>query len=130
MTPDINNFKPYKVRNDEFFEKRKTEFRKELNEEFLENKGNISWIKKKYSPKIDLMCGKAVELHAKNSYRWTNSTFESKFPILVAHKSKNGFVMAYGENVQFQNGFGSWRNVVYECTYDALNEAVFSVRVK
>jgi len=130
VTPDINKFKPYKVNNDEFSEKRKTEFRKELSEEFLKNKGNISWLKKEYSPKIDLMCGKAVELHAKNSYRWTNGTFESKFPTLISHKSKNGFIIAYGEDIQFQNGFGAWQNMVYECTYDALNEEVFSVRLK
>ena len=130
VTPDIDDFKPYRVNNDGFLEERKIALKKELYEDFQKNKGNYNWLKQNFSPKIDLLCGNAVELRAKNSYRWTNGALEFKFPILTAHESKNGFIMAYGENIQFQNGFGVWRRVLYECTYDALNESVFSVRVK
>jgi hypothetical protein len=129
VTPDIKNFKPFNVMNDEFSEERKKLLRNDLHEDFLKNKGNFRWLKDNYSPKINLMCGNAVELSAKNSYRWTNGFLELKFPILAAHKSKEGFISAYGDNIQFQNGFGAWRKISYECTYDAANDSVFSISV-
>ncbi len=129
VTPDIENFKPFDVINDEFVEERKKALRNDLHEDFLKKKGNYRWLKDNFSPKIDLICGNAVELSAKNSYRWTNGFLESKFPNLVAHKSKERFISAYGDSIQFQNGFGAWQKMFYECTYDTADDSVFSIKV-
>ena len=38
-------------------------------------------------------------------------------------------VFVIGDQVQFQNGFGAWQRMCYNCTYDPLNERVKSVDV-
>lgn len=129
VTPDIDNFNAYSVKDDDFIEARKVALKNDLYENFEENKGNPSWLKKNFSPEIDLVCGNVIESHAKNSYRWTNGFLELKFPTLLAHKTKKGLILAYGDNIQFQNGFGAWKKIVYQCTYDAINKNVISVKL-
>ena len=34
-----------------------------------------------------------------------------------------------GNKVEFQNGFGAWQRMSYECTYDPVDEVVIDVRV-
>lgn len=43
--------------------------------------------------------------------------------------AENGIVTVIGDKIKFQNGFGAWSNMIYECDVNPATEAVLDVRV-
>ncbi|MBR8654225.1 zinc ribbon domain-containing protein [Achromobacter sp. Marseille-Q0513] len=75
-------------------------------------------------------CRREVEKLAKYDFKWTDGFLESKFD-RFRWKDKNSGVITYlGDKVQFQNGFGAFTTVTYECDLAKDNKTVLDVRAK
>lgn len=77
-----------------------------------------------------LFCPDKIERLAKHSVKWTDGFFETKFSHFRWRNKEKGEITYIGDKVQFQNGFGAFTNMVYECDIAADNETVMAVRVK
>lgn len=72
-------------------------------------------------------CKRQVERFAKYNVKWIDSTFDAKY-FRWANKVA-GTVTLVGDSVQFQNGFGAYMPVTYECDLSADGKTVLDVRV-
>lgn len=77
-----------------------------------------------------IRCAKLVEKLAKNSMKWTDGTFDSKFTHFRWKNEHDGSITFVGDKAQFQNGFGAYVNVIYECDLDGAQDQVLDVRVR
>lgn len=75
-------------------------------------------------------CQKQIERLAQYDFEWTDGMLEPKFSHYRWHNISNGSVTYIGDKFKAQNGFGAWSNVIYECDYDLVNEAVLDVRAE
>lgn len=69
-------------------------------------------------------CQKAVEHLANYSVRWVDGTFEMKFDHYRWLDQKAGTVVYIGDKAEFQNGYGAYQRVTYQCSYDPSTEKV------
>ncbi|MDN5869942.1 MAG: hypothetical protein L0H73_04375 [Nitrococcus sp.] len=82
-----------------------------------------------YRTQATAACKPLIELRAKYSARWTDSWAESPFS-RVQWKNKAARTIGYiGNAVQFQNGFGAWQTITYECAYNTSTGQVLAVQV-
>lgn len=68
--------------------------------------------------KIDGMvdCRYQIESHAEYDFEWTNGWLEHRYRNIYVG---DGRVIHYvGESVKFQNGFGAWKKMKYNCAYN------------
>lgn len=77
-----------------------------------------------------IRCKSHVEKLAKHSMQWTDGTLEPKFSRFRWKNEKEGLITFVGDKAQFQNGFGAYTNVVYECDLDRSLSQVLDVRVR
>ena len=87
------------------------------------------WAEKKIIS-ASYLCKPLIERQAKYSFEWTDGFFGSK---LTRYRWKNkpkGIVTYIGDRIKFQNGFGAWQNMIYECDYDPDNDSVLDVKVR
>ncbi|MDR6517492.1 hypothetical protein J2789_000154 [Variovorax paradoxus] len=77
-----------------------------------------------------IYCAKHVEKLAKNSSKWTDGTLEPKFSHFRWNSEKEGSITFIGDKAQFQNSFGAYVNVVYECDLNGAQDQVLDVRVR
>lgn len=75
-----------------------------------------------------IRCKRPIESLAKYAHEWTDGMLEPKMSHYRWKDKKRGIVTFLGDKLRFQNGFGAWQNVVYECDYDG--ESVLSVRAR
>jgi len=74
-------------------------------------------------------CEPYVERLAKYQMRWTDGFLDRKFPYKGwDHKKRT--ITYYGDYAEFQNQYGAWSNVVYECEFDPRLERVINVKAK
>jgi len=71
-----------------------------------------------------IRCTRPVERLASYSMEWTDGLLEPKFSQFRWSPSGDGILVFIGDMARFQNGFGAWQNVIYECTYDPASEQV------
>jgi ribosomal protein L40E len=74
-------------------------------------------------------CKDSIERMAKHSVRWTDGTFEMKFSRFRWADQAAGEITYIGDKAEFQNGFGAYTPVTYECDMAADNKTVLDVRV-
>lgn len=74
-------------------------------------------------------CKDPVERMASHSVRWTDGTFEMKFSRFRWADKEAGTITYVGDKAEFQNGFGAYTPVTYECDMAADNKTVLDVRV-
>lgn len=77
-----------------------------------------------------IYCKDPVERLAKHSVRWTDGTFEMKFSRFRWKDKDAGRLTMIGDKAEFQNGFGAYTPVTYECDLDADGKTVLDVRVR
>ncbi|WP_248324887.1 zinc-ribbon domain-containing protein [Caballeronia sp. Sq4a] len=77
-----------------------------------------------------IYCKDPVERLAKHSVKWTDGTFDMKFSRFRWADKRTGVVTYIGDKAQFQNGFGAYTNVVYECDLANDGKSVIDVRVE
>ncbi len=75
-----------------------------------------------------LLCKKQIEGQAKNSVKWTDEALEPKFSHFRWKDQSAGIITHIGDKVQFQNGFGAYVNIIYEC--DLQGQTVIAVRTR
>lgn len=62
-----------------------------------------------------IYCKDAIERLAEYSVKWTDGTFETKFSRFRWNDKDKGTVTYLGDKAEFQNGFGAYDQVHYEC---------------
>jgi hypothetical protein len=83
----------------------------------------------KYIATAGVYCKNDIEKLAKFSARWMDeSMLQSKFSQFKWLDEGSGTVTFVGDKLQFQNGFGAYQAVIYECDYDPTTKAVIDVR--
>ena len=75
-------------------------------------------------------CEKSVEMLATHSVKWTDGTFETKFSRFKWYDKAKGEITYIGDKAEFQNGFGAFTPVIYECDLAADSKTVIDVRVR
>jgi hypothetical protein len=75
-------------------------------------------------------CDDAVERLAKYSAQWTDGMLEPKFSRYRWKDQPKGIVTYIGDKVRFQNGFGAYQNMIYECDYDPTIERPIDARAE
>ncbi|WP_186251689.1 zinc ribbon domain-containing protein [Burkholderia gladioli] len=75
-------------------------------------------------------CKDPVTKLAKYDVKWTDRTFELKFSRFRWADQAAGVITYVGDKALFQNGFGAYTPVIYECDLAADNKTVLDVRVK
>ena len=71
-------------------------------------------------------CTPQIEAHAKFDFEWTNGWGE-KFD--RARLEGDGRITYLGNYIKFQNGFGVWSIMNYECTYDPATKRALRASV-
>jgi hypothetical protein len=73
-------------------------------------------------------CPRVVEQLAIHSVRWTDGMLEAKFSRFRWKDKEAGTITYIGDRAEFQNGFGAFTPIIYECDLSADNETVIDVR--
>lgn len=90
---------------------------------------DLDCIGKKKIVLANAYCSMAVEQLAKYQSEWTDGFAEQKFPY-YRWGGRAGVVTYYGGAIKFQNGFGAWQNMVYECDFDIRRDQPLDVRAE
>jgi hypothetical protein len=77
-----------------------------------------------------IRCPALVVRMAKHDSEWTDGWLETKFSRYRWADKKAGVVTVIGDKVKFQNGFGAWTPMIYECDVDPATETVLDLRVR
>jgi hypothetical protein len=86
-------------------------------------------LRRKHFVAASVRCVPEVQRHAKFTHEWTDSTLEPKFGRYRWADQSHGTITYIGDKVRFQNGFGAWQNMTYECDVDTNSDQVIAVRV-
>lgn len=74
-------------------------------------------------------CQNAIEKFAIHSVKWTDGTFDTKFSRFRWRDQAKGEITYVGDKVEFQNGFGAFTPMIYECDLAADDKTVLDARV-
>ncbi|ADZ72389.1 hypothetical protein [Polymorphum gilvum] len=83
----------------------------------------------KASVVASVYCPDSIERLAKYDAEWVDGIFEPKFSHYRWRDKDRGVVTMIGDKVRFQNGFGAWMRMTYECDVDPSTDRVLDVRV-
>jgi hypothetical protein len=72
-------------------------------------------------------CQEQIERLAKYDFKWTDRWNPQIFSHFRWEDEKLGIITYLGDKLMFQNGFGAFANVTYECSYDTVNKMVVGV---
>lgn len=75
-------------------------------------------------------CKRPVEMLAQYSVRWTDGMLDLKFDRFRWKDKDAGIITYIGDKAEFQNGFGAYMPVIYECDLDKSNKTVLDVRIR
>jgi hypothetical protein len=75
-------------------------------------------------------CPSKVEQLATHNVKWTDGFLEPKFSHYRWKDEEAGIVTFIGNRAEFQNGFGAYTPVIYECDYDNDHKLVLDVRAQ
>lgn len=75
-------------------------------------------------------CAPEVERLAQYTARWTNGFMEFKFSRYRWKDQEAGRITYIGGDVEFQNGFGAWSPMIYECDFDTTLGLPLEVRAE
>lgn len=75
-------------------------------------------------------CKDSIEREAKYSVKWTDEgMFATKFSRFNWLNQNAGTLRYFGDKAQFQNVFGAYQNMIYECDIDPATNAILGVNV-
>ncbi len=77
-----------------------------------------------------IYCLDDIEKQARYSIKWTNGIIEPVFSRMRWLNKEKGQITYIGDKLQFQNKFGAFENVVYECDLEKDNKTVIATRVR
>lgn len=73
-------------------------------------------------------CQREIEKLATHIVKWTDSTFELKFSRYRWKNQPAGIITYIGDKAEFQNGFGAFTPMIYECNLMSDNKTVVDVQ--
>lgn len=73
-------------------------------------------------------CREPIEKLAKYSHEWTDGWLGAKFSRYRLNDAQPGVVTYIGDKIKFQNGFGAWQYMIYQCDFDPSSKQVVDVR--
>lgn len=77
-----------------------------------------------------IRCEDGIERLALYTMEWTDGILEPKFSRFRWSPLGDGILVYIGDTARFQNGFGAWQNMVYECTYDPATEQALDANAR
>lgn len=77
----------------------------------------------KHHLRATVYCKEAVERLARYAHKWTDGWLGAKFPRFRWGKKSEGIIVYLGDKAQFQNGFGAWVRIRYQCEYNPDTKA-------
>jgi hypothetical protein len=98
--------------------------------ELLACKKDIKCWGDQYNIEAASYCAHHIERLANYSFEWTDGWLEPKLSHFRWHDIGLGSVTYIGDKIKFQNGYGAWQNMIYECDYNPENEQVIDVRAE
>lgn len=78
----------------------------------------------------EVVCADEVERMAKYDVKWTDSFGENRLSRQDWLDKEAGTIRYYGDQVQFQNGYGAYQNYIYRCDYDPETETVINLEME
>ena len=75
-----------------------------------------------------IYCPDHIERLAKYDYEWTDGLLGTKFSRFFWKDRENGVVTFIGDQIKFQNAYGTWIHHTYHCDWDPKNKKVLEVR--
>jgi hypothetical protein len=75
-------------------------------------------------------CEPRIERLAKYNFEWTDKWYQQKLSHFSWHNRAKGMITYLGDKIKFQNGFGAWAIMLYECDFDASTGTVLEVRAE
>ncbi|MDR1855467.1 MAG: zinc-ribbon domain-containing protein [Azoarcus sp.] len=93
-------------------------------------KDDLQCLGDKLTVAAGIRCKEPIERLAKHTMRWTDGTFGFKFSHFRWADKDAGHVTMIGDKAEFQNGFGAYTPVIYECDMDSEGKTVIDVRVR
>lgn len=78
----------------------------------------------------EVYCDDNIEKIAKYSYEWIDGFGQSKFSHFRWKDINKGYITYIGDKIRFQNGFGAWQNIRYECDFDTESKSVLAYSAK
>jgi hypothetical protein len=82
----------------------------------------------RHSVAASVRCPGEIERLPRFTMEWVDGWLEPKFSHFRWRDQEAGVVTYVGDRARFQNGFGAWQNVIYECDFDTQNDTVLNVR--
>lgn len=79
---------------------------------------------KKHARTAETLCKGLIEMRAEYAFDWTNSWGESIFNNYGWQDEKAGTVLYVGDKVRFQNCYGAYQKIGYQCTYVPANKSM------
>ena len=73
-------------------------------------------------------CAPHIENMARYDYDWTDGVLGWKFDQWRWGGREAGIMTYRGDNIKFQNGFGAWQRISYECDYNTETKIVVDAR--
>lgn len=93
-------------------------------------RNDLSCWSEKHSRAATVQCEPPIESAAQFTMEWTDGWFETRLSHMRWADREAGIVTYIGDSARFQNGFGAWQNVIYECDFDTINEVVVGIEVR
>jgi hypothetical protein len=78
----------------------------------------------------EVYCSAHIERRAQHAVRWTDSFLEPRFSRFRWRDPLAGEITYIGNKVEFQNGFGAFTPIIYECDLASDEKTVLGVRVQ
>ena len=88
---------------------------------------DAKWLDDQYEITAGVACREPVEKLAKYNFEWFDTWSEQKFDSYYSPVRAPGILVVTGDKIKFQNGFGAWQIMKYECTYDVVKNVVADV---
>lgn len=85
---------------------------------------DAKWLDDHYEITAGVACKEPVEKLAKYNFEWFDTWSEQKFDSYYSPVRAPGILVVTGDKIKFQNGFGAWQIMKYECAYDVVNNVV------
>ena len=79
--------------------------------------------------RADIYCKSPIEKLAMHDVKWTIGSAESRFSRYRHTPGQPGALTFVGDKAEFQNGYGAYTPVVYECDLAANDKTVLAVRI-
>jgi len=92
-------------------------------------KDNLTCLGEKGISSAGAYCRTSIEKLALHDVKWTDTGLQQKFDRYLWQDKEAGIITYVGDKIEFQNGFGAFTPMTYECDLAPDNKTVLDVRM-